>query len=69
MDADAWDEIERHRNIPGGKKMTESLRLFDQASRRMLAGIKAQFPGISDDEAKRIRADRLEIVRKFEELK
>jgi hypothetical protein len=49
--------------------MTESLQLFDQASRRMLAGIKAQFPGISDDEARRIRAERLEIIRKLEEIK
>ena len=64
-----WDEIERNRNIPGAQKMTESLQLFDQASRRMLAGIKAQFPGITDEEARRVRAERLEIVRRIEELK
>jgi hypothetical protein len=69
MDESFWDEIERGRHIPGARKMTESLQLFDQASRRMLAGIKAQFPGISDEEARRVRAERLEIVRRIEELK
>jgi hypothetical protein len=69
VDADFWDEIERNRHIPGAQKMTESLQLFDQASRRILAGIKAQFPGITDEEARRIRAERLEIIRKLEEIK
>jgi hypothetical protein len=69
MDADFWDEIERNRHIPGGRKMSESLQLFDEASRRMLCGIKAEFPGISDDDARRIRAERLEIIRKLEEIK
>jgi hypothetical protein len=68
MDADFWDEIERNRHIPGAQKMTESLQLFDQASRRMLAGIKAEFPGISDEDARQIRAERLEIIRKLESL-
>jgi hypothetical protein len=48
--------------------MTESLRLFDQASRRMLAGIKAEFPGISEDEARRIRDERLDVIRRIEAL-
>lgn len=69
MDADFWDEIERNRHIPGAQKMTESLQLFDQAARRMLAGIKAQFPGISEEDAIKIRAERLEIIRKLEEIK
>lgn len=68
MDADFWDEIDRNRHIPGGQKLSESLRLFDEASRRMLCGIKAEFPGISVDEAKRIRAERFEIIRRLESL-
>jgi hypothetical protein len=68
MDDDFWDEIERNRRIPGGQKMSESLRLFDEASRRMLCGIKAEFSGISDEEARRIRAERLEIIRRLESL-
>jgi hypothetical protein len=66
MDDSFRDEIERSRRIPGAQKMSESLRLFDEASRRMLAGIKAEFPGVSDAEARRIRAERLEIIRKLE---
>jgi hypothetical protein len=48
--------------------MSESLRLFDEASRRMLCGIKAEFPGISNEEARRIREERLEIIRRLESL-
>jgi len=68
MDDFFWEEIERARKIPGAQKMTESLRLFDESMRRMLAGIKRQFPGISDEEARRIRHERLDIVRKLAEL-
>jgi hypothetical protein len=69
VDASFWDEIERGKLMTGARRMTESLQLFDQASRRMLCGIKAQFPGISDEEARRIRAERLEIVRRLEEIR
>jgi hypothetical protein len=69
IDESFWDEIERNRQLPGAQKMTESLQLFDQASRRILCGIKAEFPGISDEEARRIRGERMEIVRRLEELK
>jgi DNA transposition AAA+ family ATPase len=68
MDASFWEEIERSRRLTGAQKMSESLRLFDEASRRMLCGIKAEFPGISDDEARRIRAERLDILRRIESL-
>ncbi len=69
MDDSFWDEIERSRRVPGPQKMTESLRLFDEAAGRMLAGIKHQFPGISEAEALRIQGERLEIVRRLESLK
>jgi hypothetical protein len=68
MDESFWEEIERSRHIPGAQKMSESLHLFDQASRRMLAGIKAQLPDIDDDEARRIRDERLDIIRRIESL-
>jgi hypothetical protein len=68
VDNGFWEEIERNRRIPGAQKMSESLRLFDEASRRMLCGIKAEFPGIGDEEARRIRAERLEIIRQLESL-
>jgi hypothetical protein len=68
MDAAFWDEVERSRKLTGAQRMSESLRLFDEASRRMLCGIKAEFPGISDEEARRIREERLEIIRRLESL-
>jgi len=68
MDASFWDEIERSRKLSGAQRMSESLRLFDEAARRMLAGIKSQFPGISDDEARRIRRERLDLIRRLESL-
>ncbi len=68
MDASFWDEIERSRGLSGAQKMSESLRLFDEASRRMLAGIKAEFPDIGEEEARRVRSERLEIIRRLESL-
>jgi len=68
MDASFWEEIERSRKLTGAQRMSESLRLFDEASRRMLVGIKSEFPGISDEEARRIRRERLDIVRRIESL-
>jgi hypothetical protein len=68
MDESFWDEIERSRKLTGAQRMTASLRLFDEASRRMLAGIKSEFPGISEEEARRIRRERLDLVRRLEAL-
>jgi hypothetical protein len=44
MDASFWDEIERSKKLTGAQRMSERLRHFDEASRRMLCGIKAEFP-------------------------
>jgi hypothetical protein len=65
-DASYWQEIERARRTPGGQKMSGSLRLFEEAAGRMLAGIKAQFPGISDEQARRIRSARIDLLRRIE---
>jgi hypothetical protein len=69
MDDSFWEEIERFKNVPGGKKMTAGLQLFDAAMRRILAGIKMEFPGISDEEARRIRRERLDRIRRWESIK
>ena len=69
MDDSFWEEIERFRNVPGGKKMTAGLQLFDAAKLRMLAGIKAEFPGVSDEEARQIRRERLDWLRRWEAIK
>ena len=52
MDDSFWRKVEIAKNnkMMGAERMTESLRLFDEVTRRMQAGIKAQFPGISDEE-------------------
>jgi hypothetical protein len=68
MDASFWEEIRRARKLTGSQRMSESLRLFDESSRRMLAGIKNQFPGISEEDARRIRRDRLDRIRRLESL-
>jgi len=68
VDHDFWDEIERSRRLTGAQRMSESLRLFDESSRRMLAGIKHQFPGVNDDEARRIRNERIDRIRGLESL-
>lgn len=68
MDDSFWEEIERAKKLSGTQKMSESLRLFDEVSRRMLAGVKSQFPGISDNKALQIRRERIDIIRKLEAL-
>ncbi len=61
-------EIERAGKLDGATKMTESLRLFDEVCVRMLAGIKAEHPGISDEDACKIRRQRIDIIRQIEAL-
>jgi hypothetical protein len=69
MDDSFWEEIERFKNVPGGKKMTAGLQLYDAVKRRIKAGIRAEFPGISDDEARRIIRERRDRLRRWEEIK
>jgi hypothetical protein len=68
VDSSFWDEIERSRKLTGPQRMSASLTLFDEASRRMLAGIKHQFPELSDEEARHIRRDRLDRMRQLEAI-
>jgi hypothetical protein len=68
LDSSFWDEIDRSRNMSGAQRMSASLQLFDEAARRMLAGIKHQFPGVSEDEARRIRNELLDRIRRLESL-
>jgi hypothetical protein len=68
VDANFWDEVERSQRMSGAQRMSSSLRLFDEAARRMLAGIKHQFPGVSEGEACRIRNELLNRIRRLESL-
>ena len=51
------------------RRLTAGLQLFDAAKGRMLAGIKMQFPGISDENARRIRRERLAWIRRWESIR
>jgi hypothetical protein len=68
MDASFWDEIERSRRLTGPERLSQSLELFDQALVRVLAGIRHQFPNATNEEALRIRRERLDRIRKIESL-
>lgn len=69
MDESFWHEVAKAKRMTGAQRLTESLRLFDEAAERMLAGIKSQFPGISDAEARRIRRERIDKIRRIESLR
>ncbi len=69
MDDSFWEEIKRYKNVPGGKKISAGLQLYDAVRRRILAGIRAEFPGISDDEARRISRERRDRLRRWEAIK
>ena len=45
------EEIDQARQMTGSQKLRAGGDLFDDACRLTLAGIRAQFPGISDQEA------------------
>ncbi|MCE9544718.1 MAG: hypothetical protein K8T25_04255 [Planctomycetia bacterium] len=68
MDESFWAEVERAKQLTGPQKLSESFRLFDEASERMLAGIKAQFPHLTDEEARRLRRERIDRIRRLEAL-
>ncbi len=68
MNQSFWDEIERSRRLTGAERISQSLQLFEESVRRMVAGIKHQFPDISDDEARRICRERLDRIRRLEKL-
>ena len=68
MDASFWNEVARAKRMTGSQRLTESLRLSDEAAERMLAGIKSEFPGISDGEARSIRRERIDSIWRIESL-
>lgn len=49
--------------------MSASLRLFDESSRRVLAGIRAQFPELNEEEVREVRRQRYDRIRRLEERK
>ncbi len=60
------EEVLRARAMDPGEKLFAGVRLFDYACRITLAGIRHQFPGITDEEALRILKERLALERRLE---
>ena len=60
MDAHFWEEVERARRMTPREKASEGLRLRDEWVAQLLVGIRAEFPGISEEEAKQIRSERMD---------
>lgn len=66
IDALYREEVERARRMPGELKLIAGARLFDMACRVMADGIRAQHPGISDEELLRVTRERLRLARRLE---
>ncbi len=62
------EEILRARRIPGAVRFAQAGELFDEMCERMLAGIRARFPGRSDAEHRRMLFEQFEIARRLDAL-
>jgi hypothetical protein len=51
----------------GRRTVREGLALFDRAVRIMTDGIRHQFPDATEEEVRRIRRERLALIRRLEE--
>jgi hypothetical protein len=49
------EDLEQARRMTGSQKLLAGAELFDDACRRTLAGIRADFPGISDDAMRELK--------------
>ncbi len=61
------EEVERARRMPAEEKLIAPARLFDLACGVMADGIRAQHPGVSDEEVLRIIRERLRLARELEQ--
>ena len=64
MDSVFRERVLAAREIPIGEKLLGGARLFDEASERMRAGIRSQFPEMSEDEVREEFRRRLRVLRK-----
>ena len=67
MDDSFWQQVERARKMTGDERVREGLALFDRAVRIMTDGIRHQFPDAAEEEVRRIRHERLTLIRRLEE--
>ena len=54
------ERVERARQTPLEQKFLAGFRLFQRSMALMKAGVRSQFPGISDEEVDRLVEERLE---------
>ena len=60
MDEKFWAEVERARRMSPSERASEGFRLREEWFAQLLVDIKAEFPDVTDDEAKQIREVRME---------
>ena len=68
IDAIERDRSRRAERAPPDVRAREEAHLYDFSCRIMLDGTRHQFPGISEGEAHRKLAERLEVSRRLEML-
>jgi len=64
-----WDKVRRAREQPPIEKLRAGFSLYESACRITLAGIRNQHVGVTDEEALRILKERVEMKRRWDEVK
>jgi hypothetical protein len=67
MDAIFLEKVRRARLIPPGEKLFNGLELFEEVEERMRAGVRQQFPGVSEEEIEQRLRQRFARLRQIEE--
>jgi hypothetical protein len=65
-DSPDFEAIDLARARSGAEKLRDGLRLFDRTCHLMIAGIRDEHPGATDDEVLRLLRDRLALARALE---
>jgi len=60
------EKVRRARATPPGEKVYAGARLFEEVCRRMVAGIRHQFPDADEQRVQDILRQRLAIARRLE---
>jgi hypothetical protein len=61
------DKVRASRNMSDEERFLAGPRLFDYACRIALDGIRCQFPDATEEEARQILRQRLELARRLEQ--
>jgi hypothetical protein len=66
MDESSRQQIERARQMTGEQKVRESLQLFERTSALLLAGLRDEYPALSEHQLLQKLYERLAINRELE---